>query len=184
MSKPSNYVNKISKIALLASGVLMISGCEETKVDGAVYESLGQCIADISMSKSECEKSFSAAKDQHAVVAPKFSSAMECENEFGSGRCERAPQSISGGGSIFMPMMMGYMMGSLLGGGRYGSAQPLYKSRGNPSSFRTADNRNVGSKIGRTKISKSSTSRPTPKMRAGHRGGFGSFGRRLGSAAT
>lgn len=184
MRKPFRYVSKISTIALLASGAFLVSGCEEAKVDGAVYENLEQCVADISMSKSECEKSFSAAKSQHAIVAPKFSSAKECENEFGPGRCETAPLSTSSGGSIFMPMMMGYMMGSLLGGGRYGSAQPLYKSRSNPSTFRTADNRNIGNRIGRTKISKSAASRPTPKMRANRRGGFGSFGRRLGSAAT
>jgi uncharacterized protein YgiB involved in biofilm formation len=83
-----------------------------------------------------------------------------------------------------MPLMAGYMMGSLLGGRRSMMSQPLYRSAQSPNSFRTAENRNVGSKTGRTTVAKSATSRPTFKSSTRSRGGFGSSGRRFGSGAT
>jgi len=75
-------------------------------------------------------------------------------------------------------------MGSMLGGRRSMMSQPLYRSAKNPGTFRTADNRNVGSKTGRTSVARSATSRPSFKSNTISRGGFGSSGRRFGSAAT
>jgi uncharacterized protein YgiB involved in biofilm formation len=84
-----------------------------------------------------------------------------------------------------MPLMAGYMMGSVLRGGRSGfGSQPLYRSTSSPGTFRTADNKSAGSATGRTQVAKSATSRPSVKSTTMKRGGFGSSGRRLGSAAT
>ena len=76
------------------------------------------------------------------------------------------------------------MMGSMLGGRSGMMSQPLYRSAKNPGTFRTADNRNVGSKTGKTSVARSATSRPSFKSSTISRGGFGSSGRRFGSAAT
>ncbi|MEC8623029.1 MAG: DUF1190 domain-containing protein [Pseudomonadota bacterium] len=184
MSNMNSHVKNVYKTAVIASGVLVLTACEEAKIDGAVYESLGQCVADINMTRSECEKNFTLAKKQHATVAPKFESASQCEAEFGANKCEKSGQLSSNGTSMFMPMMMGYMMGSMMSGRGYGFAQPLYKTRRDPGTFRTADNRSAGTRTGQTKLSKSAASRPTPKMSRRSRGGFGSTARRFGSAAT
>ena len=72
-------------------------------------------------------------------------------------------------------MMMGYMMGSMLSGGA--RTQPLYRSRDDRTNFRTADNRKVGSTVGRAQISKSATKAPSVKTRTVSRGGFGSAAR-------
>ena len=56
-----------------------------------------------------------------------------------------APQRTTTGGSVFMPMMMGYMMGSMLGWTR-NDAQPLYRSMDDVRNFRTGDNQKVSSK--------------------------------------
>jgi uncharacterized protein YgiB involved in biofilm formation len=117
-------------------------------------------------------------------VAPKFASKQECETEFGAARCEQAPQRTSSGGSMFMPLMMGYMMGSMIGGRGFGNSQPLYRTRSNPGTFRTSDNKAAGRSTGRTQVAKSSMARPTSKASTRSRGGFGSSGRRFGSAAT
>ena len=76
-----------------------------------------------------------------------------------------------------MPLMAGYMMGSLMGGGR---SQPLYKSRDDRKTFRTADNQKVGTATGRTKVAKSATRSPSIKTRTVSRGGFGSSARSTG----
>ena len=132
----------------------------------------------------ECEKNFKEARAQHAAVAPKYASKEECIADFGADKCEKAPYRTSSGGSVFMPLMMGYMMGSFIGGRRSMTSQPLYRSAKSPNTFRTADNRSAGSSTGRTRVAKSATSRPSFKNTIRSRGGFGSSGRRFGSAAT
>jgi uncharacterized protein YgiB involved in biofilm formation len=131
----------------------------------------------------------------HPQVAPKYASRSECETDFGAGQCEAAPQQQASGSSFFMPMMMGYMAGQMLNrqgaaampnqpqreqataGGAAGFArndvrtQPLYKSRDDRGTFRTASNVPVARQTGATMIRPSQV-----QPRAGQfaqRGGFG-----------
>lgn len=176
--------NSISVVMMMGVSAIALSACEEPKVDAAVYDSVEQCIKDPSVPRGECEQSYKEARTQHAAVAPKYSSESDCQAEFGVGKCEQAPYRTSSGGSVFMPLMMGYMMGSMLGGRRSMYAQPLYRSAKSPKSFRTADNRSVGSTMGRTRVARSATNRPSFKSSTIRRGGFGTSARRFGSAST
>jgi uncharacterized protein YgiB involved in biofilm formation len=176
--------NTISVALLMGVSLIALPACEEAKVDAAVFENLQQCYDDPSVDGDQCKINYKEAKDQHAAVAPKYTSEADCQADFGSGKCEKAPYQTSSGGSVFMPLMMGYMMGSMLGGRRSMLSQPLYRSASSPKSFRTADNRNVGAATGRTQVARSATSRPSFKSSTIKRGGFGSSGRRFGSAAT
>lgn len=178
-------INRISIVLLMGVSLTALTGCEEPTVEAAVFDSLKQCYDDPSMNADRCKVNYKEATDQHAAVAPKYSSEADCQADFGTGKCEKAPYQTTSGGSVFMPLMMGYMMGSMLGGGRRSMmSQPLYRSAQNPKSFRTADNRNVGTATGRTNVARSATSRPSFKSSTMSRGGFGSSGRRFGSAAT
>ena len=78
---------------------------------------------------------------------------------------------------MFMPMMMGYMMGSMMSGGRGMRAQPLYRSRDDYKNFRTGDNQKIGNKTGITRVAKGLTRAPSTKTRTIRRGGFGSAAR-------
>ena len=176
--------NSIPVAMLMSVSLIALSACEEPQVDAAVYESLEQCVDDPDVPREQCQQNYKEARDQHAAVAPKYSSEADCQADFGSGRCEKAPYQTSGGGSVFMPLMMGYMMGSFIGGRRSMMSQPLYRSAQSPKAFRTADNRNVGSSTGRTHVARSATSRPSFKSSTMRRGGFGASGGRFGSAAT
>jgi uncharacterized protein YgiB involved in biofilm formation len=174
-----------SSIAFMMSvSLVALTACEEPKVDASIFKNLDQCKKDPLVSSDDCESSFKEARSQHASVAPKYASKADCQADFGEAKCEQAPYRTSSGGSVFMPMMMGYMMGSMLGGRRSMMSQPLYRSAQSPSSFRTADNRNVGSATGRTRVASSATNRPSFKSSTRSRGGFGSSGGRFGSAAT
>ncbi|MDC0033666.1 DUF1190 domain-containing protein [Alphaproteobacteria bacterium] len=176
--------NSISVAALMSASVIGLTACEEPKVDAAIFDSLQQCINEPGMLREDCENKYAEAKNQHTSVSPKYTSVQDCQADFGAGRCEKAPFQTSGGGSVFMPLMMGYMMGSMIGGRGYTSSQPLYRSAKDPKSYRTADNRKAGSTTGRTRVARSATSRPSVKSSTIKRGGFGSSGRRFGSAAT
>jgi len=165
---------------MMSVSLIALTACEEPKVDASIYESIGQCKSDPHNTADQCEGSFKEASSQHAAVAPKYSSAEDCQADFGQGKCEEAPYKTSSGGSVFMPLMMGYMMGrrnSMM-------SQPLYRSAKSPNSFRTAENQNVGSKTGGTKVARSAASRPSFKNSTRSRGGFGSSARRFGSAAS
>lgn len=176
--------NSISVVVMMGVSAIALSACEEPMVEAAVFDSVEQCIKDPGVPRGECEKNYKDARTQHAAVAPKYSSESDCQADFGVGKCEQAPYRTSSGGSVFMPLMMGYMMGSFIGGRRTMMSQPLYRSADNPKSFRTADNRNVGSTTGRTRVASSATRRPSFKSSTLSRGGFGASGRRFGSAAT
>ena len=177
--RSSIFVSLMMSVSLIA-----LTACDEPKVDASIYESVVQCKRGPLASADECESNFKEARAQHAAVAPKYATKEECVADFGADKCEKAPYRTSGGGSVFMPLMMGYMMGSFTGGRRSMMAQPLYRSAKSPNMFRTADNRSAGSSTGQTKVAKSATSRPSFKTRTQSRGGFGSSGRRFGSSAT
>lgn len=176
--------SSISVTLLMGVSLIALTACEEPKVDASIYSSLEQCKRDPIASSDQCESSFKEAQSQHAAVAPKYATAADCQADFGDGKCEAAPYKTTSGGSVFMPLMAGYMMGSMLGGRGSMMSQPLYRSAQSPNSYRTADNRNVGSKTGATKVARSATSRPSFKTATRSRGGFGSSARRFGSAAT
>ena len=175
--------NSISVVMLMGVSAIALSACEEPKVEAAVFESLQQCIDEPSLSREQCEQSYGEASSRHVAVAPKYNSEADSQADFGAGKCEQAPYRTTSGGSIFMPLMMGYMMGSFIGGRSSVISQPLYRSADNPKAYRTADNRKVGSATGRTQVAKSAASRPSVKSRTLSRGGFGARGARFRSAA-
>ena len=77
-------------------------------------------------------------------TAPKYATREDCVAEFGEGQCQQAPaqagmapenqaQAQQSSGSFWMPLMAGYMMGRLMGGGAGFAQQPLFSSK-NPAS--------------------------------------------------
>jgi uncharacterized protein YgiB involved in biofilm formation len=170
-------------LVMMGSGALVLGACEEPQVDASIYESVEQCIDAPGASRAQCEEQYKIAADQHAAVAPKYTDQAACEADFGAEQCEVAPYRSEGGGSIFMPLMMGYMMGSMLGGRGGAATQPLYRTADDSKNFRTADNRNVGASTGKTTVAKSAAARPTTKAYTVSRGGFGSGARSYGSAS-
>jgi uncharacterized protein YgiB involved in biofilm formation len=176
--------SSVTVALMMSTSLVTLTACDEAKVDASIYETLDQCKRAPGTTPDQCEMSFKEASSQHAAVAPKYTTEADCQADFGTGKCEVAPYKTSSGGSVFMPLMMGYMMGSMLGGRSSMMSQPLYKSAQSPNNFRTAENRNVGSKTGLTTVANSATNRPTFKNTTRSRGGFGSSARRFGSAAT
>lgn len=161
--------------------MIALTACEEPQVDALVFDSVQQCLADNELPREQCESNYAEARRQHVQTAPKYTSQEACEADFGSEQCEQAPQRTQSGGSVFMPLMMGYMMGSMLG--RSGVAtQPLYRSADDSKTWRTADNQKVGTTTGRTQVARSATRPPSVKTSTVARGGFGASARTMGFA--
>lgn len=178
---------KAALVLMVPATTFLLAGCGEEPEQAMVFNDPSECSSRGYSSEEACIADYKAAQALHPQVAPKYLSKAECETDFGSGQCETAPQQTTSGGSVFMPMMMGYMMGSMLSRNQMGAnqnfqqtsssgrsnipTQPLYKSRDDRNTFRTASNKPVAKGTGFVSL------RPSQlKPKAGQlvrRGGFG-----------
>lgn len=178
---------KAALVLMVPATTFLLAGCVEEPEQAMVYNSPSDCSAGGFNSTEACIADYETAQAMHPQVAPKYLSQAECEIDFGAEQCEKAPQQTTSGGSVFMPMMMGYMMGSMLnrsqgaggqnfqqtssGGKSNIPTQPLYKSRDDRGTFRTATNKSVAKGTGLVSVKPSQL-----KPQAGQlvrRGGFG-----------
>ena len=168
--------SKSLKLALMGATVLTMTACDNPDEVAAIFENVDECAKYEGQDLDQCRQGWEKAAQEHIRTAPKYTSVEDCQADFGAEQCEEAPVQTTSGGSVFMPMMMGYMMGSMLsGGGRSNVAtQPLYRSKDDPKSFRTGDNQKVASKTGVQKVPSNVTKAPTTKTSTVRRGGFGS----------
>ncbi|MGY9016074.1 MAG: DUF1190 domain-containing protein, partial [Rhodospirillales bacterium] len=76
---------------MMSASLLVLSACEEPRVEASVYESVEQCKRDPIGDPDQCESNFKEAKAQHTAVAPKYASKEDCAADFGAEKCEQAP---------------------------------------------------------------------------------------------
>ncbi|MBL4614044.1 MAG: DUF1190 domain-containing protein [Magnetovibrio sp.] len=164
--------SKTLTLALMGVSVLALSACERAEEVG-VFESAEQCSQLDGFGLADCENNFEVAQAEHIRVAPKYTSVEDCEADFGAAQCETSTQQTQSGGSVFMPMMMGFKMGNMLSGSSRTATQPLYRSKDDPKNFRTGDNQKVAGKTGLSKVSSRVASAPSTKTQTVRRGGFG-----------
>ena len=185
MTKRSRHV----AIAILGAAAFTVAGCREEQVEASAFPDLQSCldqsVAGGTFSSEDCRTAFSEAEELHVESAPRYDSLQVCEEQHGEGACgSEAAQAQGGSGSIFMPLLAGYLMGNMLGG-RSGMAasQPLYKT--SDGRFTNAARTSTFSgNTGSTRMSTNQFVRPTstvgkaPMSRATatSRGGFGSAG--------
>lgn len=185
--KPIRKRSRHVALFLAGTAVMTLAACEEEKTDAAAFPDLESCVSEaqngsLFFTEQDCQTQFAAAQETHLETAPRYESKELCEQEHGAGSCETDPaaQSQSGGGSIFMPMLMGYMIGSMLGGGRGVMSQPMVRTAqggfATPDGKQTfANNRGTGRVAGSTFTKAPSTIGKAPMTAAqvSQRGGFG-----------
>lgn len=101
-------------IGLIGLGAFALSACREERVDVSVVRDEGSCLAIPGATMASCAASREAAEKEHLASAPRYDALKVCEEQHGEGQC--VSETGSGGGSIFMPLMMGYLAGKMLGG--------------------------------------------------------------------
>lgn len=174
-------------LAILGATAFALAGCTEDQVDAQAFPDLESCKAAASptgmVTAADCDAAFAEAKALHVETAPRYDSLETCEAQHGAGACGNEQQVQPGGsGSIFMPLMMGYLLGSMMSGQRgMAASQPLYKTP--DGKFSTpAGTSTISSNSGTGKMSSSQFTRPAStvdkppmtKATAQSRGGFGS----------
>lgn len=189
MMKRSRHV----ALTILGAAAFTLAGCQEEQVDAAAFPDLQSCTNAAQdgglFSAQDCDAAFAEAAALHVEAAPRYDSLAVCEEQHGEGACGTEATATSGGsGGIFMPLMMGYLIGNMLGG-RGGASASANTSASQPL-YKTADGRytnaarssTFSTNSGAAKLNSSQFARPTatvgkpPMSRAtaASRGGFGS----------
>lgn len=130
--------SRISLVMLTSISALAVSGCDDVPQSppdpGGTFSNQAECVA--VYDKDTCEAAEKLALAEHNQNAPK-TTREQCIADYGADMCQPAP----GGNGLFMPMMIGYMLGSMnstpaplyYGPGSYrererGGSVPIYSS--------------------------------------------------------
>lgn len=180
MNKTSKRSKKAALVLMVpATGFFLASCTSEEPVTSAVYKDAEECAAFYNP-PAACKEEFAKAEALHQQVAPKYQTQAECEADFGTGNCPQQPQHQASSGGFFMPMMMGFLAGQMLNKNssakQYVPSQPLYKSRDDQSTFRTASNQPVARQTGPVNVMPSRMQVAPGKVVS--RGGFGAQAQR------
>jgi uncharacterized protein YgiB involved in biofilm formation len=104
---------QITLVLLTSAAAASLGGCDAQPAvqpdNGGTFTSLAECVA--KYDQKTCEAAQKLAQNEHLQNAPHFSRREECIQQYGPDMCQ--PASAYGGqNNIFVPMMIGYMMGS------------------------------------------------------------------------
>lgn len=181
-----NSTMKVLTIGLLTVSAFALSACQE---DGEAqsFQNVEQCISaskmvDAKFTELDCKNGFTTAQAENLKSAPRYDAMALCEQEHGEDAC--VSEQRSDGSSVFMPLMMGYMMGSWMNGSdrdRYNhSYVPMYPIKGGGYSTSTGyysssfGNKSYASPSAlSSKPAATFKSAPMSKVSIASRGGFG-----------
>ncbi|MCD1127094.1 DUF1190 family protein [Jinshanibacter sp. LJY008] len=173
---------RLAPVALAISAVFMLSGCEQADESVSLFQNADECKQSNPSMGDQCTIAYNQALEEAAKTAPKYATKEDCVAEFGESQCTEAPAQAGmtaqpQQSSMWMPLMAGYMMGRMMGGG-YGQS-PLFTSKaaGSPANGKFVDStgRSYGNATtGRTmKVDKSALAPKPATTTTVTRGGFG-----------
>jgi uncharacterized protein YgiB involved in biofilm formation len=129
---------------LAAAAGMSLSACDSTPdFNDAQFTSVAECVK-AGFDAPVCEAGYNTAALEYQKSAPKFNTLKSCEQEWGSDHCAPAntPGTSASTGSVFMPMLAGFVISQALqrryyeGGnisyyGGYGgyAGSPIYRNR-------------------------------------------------------
>lgn len=182
MTQKRNLRSSIALIALAGVSMLSLAACQDDRTQAKVFESRAQCEEaaqkpDSWWSMEECKAAFAKAQERHAANAPRYDALEVCEEQHGQGMCQADTQR---GDSSFLPLMMGYFMGSMNNQPSYLSSRPLYPAKS--GGYRTADGTTSFTSLSGSRRLSSKSFQPAPstlkakpmsRADVAKRGGFG-----------
>lgn len=173
-------------LVLAGTAMLTLAACEDDRVEAQAFPDLESCLAaakggGLFFTETDCRTQFETAKEEHLETAPRYASKELCEQEHGAGACGDDPsaQQSQGGGFSFMPLFVGYMMGSMLSRGGGVFSQPMIRT---PTGYSTPNgNQSFASNRGSAEVPSNTFARapstigkaPMSATQVSQRGGFG-----------
>lgn len=182
-------------LAILGAAAFGLAGCKQDETDARAFPDEASCVAsakegNLFFTEADCHTAFAEAQADHAETAPRYDSLAVCEEQHGAGNCGTDAAQGGSGGSIFMPLMMGYMIGSMMGG-RGVASQPLMRTGTGGFSTPAGDTRlatnNGAGKVATGSFAKAPATVGKPPMSRADvaaRGGFGQTATSRGGTGT
>ena len=176
---------KVMTIGLVTVSAFALSACQDETSTANTFKDVDQCVSaakmvDATFTEADCKSGFTAAQAENASTAPRYDAMAVCEEQHGPSAC--VAEQRADGSSVFMPMMMGYMVGSMMNndrryshsyapmypvnGGGYSTATGVYSSSLNAKGY-------VSPAALVAKPSATVNAAPMTKATAASRGGFG-----------
>lgn len=117
---------KLALTTLMAAGGVSLTACGDNAdnvrikhpgkaTDAYAYQSLQECLDKKEVPASACETAEKNAKADDAKSAS-WNNQASCEDVYGEGQCVPR-QAANGGGSIWGPLLTGFVVGRMLDGG-------------------------------------------------------------------
>ena len=118
---------RLTLTTLMAAGGVSLTACGDSpadnvsiespgkSVDAWAYASLQECKDKNEVPDDACVKADAAAKEDE-TKGPKYDQQATCEEVYGPGQCVPRSQA-NGGGSIWGPLVTGFIVGQMLDGG-------------------------------------------------------------------
>lgn len=123
--------------SLMAGAGVSISACDQSAAQwgdpgagaqqAVAYRSLQECKAAGDATPEQCETAYTQAQAANAANAPRFNDRQTCEQRYGVDQC--VPRAQTGGGSVFVPLLAGFLVGRALNGGGGYLGAPVYRDR-------------------------------------------------------
>lgn len=179
--------SKTVALSLMGAAAFTLSACKEEATDVTSFPDLASCQAEaasgsLAFTADDCATAFAQAEADFQETAPRYDSLAVCEEQHGAGNCGDDTAQQSGGGFSFMPLLAGYMIGSMLSGGRGFASQPLANTANGrfatPGGSAVTTNSGSG-RLGAAAFTKAPATVGQPPMTRASvaaRGGFGSTG--------
>jgi uncharacterized protein YgiB involved in biofilm formation len=172
-------------LSIVGATAFTLAGCAEEQIDAQAFPDLPSCVkaaeSEGLFSTEECRLAVAEAQTLHVESAPRYDSLTVCEEQHGKGACGTEQAAAEGGsGSIFMPLLAGYLIGNMMRGtGGLAASQPMYRTAG--GRFATPGGTTYSGNSGRGQLGAGQFARPpatrglAPMTRAtvASRGGFG-----------
>ena len=174
---------RLASVSLLGLSAFGLAACQEERIDARTFASEEACVAGAggpgaSFTVDDCRTAFLAAREEHLASAPRYDAMAVCESQHGEDMCVEE----SGGGSIIVPLMMGYMVGRMMSqnAAQAAAGKALYPVAA--GGFTTADGRTqVGAVGGTARVAPAALARAAPTIgkppmtqaTVAQRGGFG-----------
>lgn len=183
-NRPRRKRSRHVALILAGAAVFSLSACKEDQVEAQAFPDLESCLAaaksnSLFFKEEDCRTQFAAAQQELVETAPRYNSKELCEQEHGAGACGSDPAAQQGGGGMsFMPLLMGFMLGQMLGG-RGVASQPMIRT---PQGFSTPNgSQSFATNSGRGNLAPSAFNRapttmgkpPMTPAQVSQRGGFG-----------
>lgn len=185
--------SRTAALLLVGTAAFALSGCRDETVEAQAFPDLQSCLnaagdGSSLFSEQDCRDGFTQAQERQAETAPRYDSLQVCEEQYGEGNCGSEVQaSGSGSGSIFMPLIAGYLLGNMLSNARGVGAQPMYRTADGryttPQGNATYSNNTGKASLNSATFAKAPVTAGKPPMTAATakaRGGFGSSSTRTG----